>query len=106
MNNYIKIILIMALVTYITRALPFIIWGNQQNVSLLIKYLGNTLPYAMMGLLIVYSFKNVSLITYPYGISEIIASLSCIILHLWKRNNLISIGGSTIIYMLLIQNVF
>ena len=106
MNKYILIIFVMALVTYSTRALPFIIWGNKQNRLPFIQYLGNTLPYAMMGLLIVYSFKNVSFVVYPFGISEIIASSCCIGLHLWKRNTLISISCSTILYMFLVQVVF
>ena len=106
MNKYLMIIFTIAIVTYMTRALPFMIWGNKQNISSIIHYLGNTLPYAMMGLLIVYSFKNISFSSFPYGISEILAGLSCVLLHLWKRNNLISISGSTIVYMFLIQCVF
>ena len=106
MNKYMLIIIVMALVTYMTRALPFLIWGKQQNISPIIHYLGNTLPYAMMGLLIIYSFKNISFTSYPFGSSEIIAGCTCILLHVWKRNNLISISGSTIVYMILVQNIF
>ena len=106
MNKPYLMIFVMALVTYATRALPFVIWGNQQKISPIIEYLGKTLPYAMMGLLIIYSFKSVSLVSYPYGIPEILASGCCVGLHLWKRNNLLSIGGSTLLYMILIQVIF
>lgn len=103
MNKSILIIIVMAFITYLTRALPFILWGNNKNMPAVIEYLGKTLPYAMMGLLIVYSFKNLNITVSPYGIPELLASISCIILHLWKRNNLLSISGSTFLYMILIR---
>ena len=99
------LILVMAIVTFSTRAFPFIVWGKNKKVSPLIEYLGKALPFAMMGLLVVYSFKNVSFTTSPFGLPEFIASLVCIGLHLWKRNNMLSILGSTLVYMFLIQVV-
>lgn len=99
------LILVMAIVTFSTRAFPFIVWGKNHNVSPLIEYLGKALPFAMMGLLVVYSFKNVSFTTSPFGLPELIASFVCIGLHLWKRNNMLSILGSTLVYMFLIQVV-
>lgn len=104
MNHWVLII-IMAIVTYCTRAFPFIVWGKNQQVSPIIEYLGKTLPYAMMGLLVIYSFKNISFTTSPFGIPELLASILCILLHLWKRNNMLSILGSTLFYMFLIQIV-
>ncbi len=97
------IIVVMAIVTFSTRAFPFIVWGNHQKVSPLIEYLGKALPYAMMGLLVIYSFKNVSFTLKPYGLPELFASMICIGLHLWKRNNMLSILGSTLVYMFIIQ---
>lgn len=103
MNKSILIIIVMAIVTYLTRALPFILWGNHRKMSSMIHYLGQTLPYAMMGLLIVYSFKDLDVTVSPYGIPEFLAVVVCVLLHLWKRNNLLSISGSTILYMILIR---
>ena len=103
MNKSILIIIVMAIVTYLTRALPFILWGNNRKMSSMIHYLGQTLPYAMMGLLIVYSFKDLDVTVSPYGIPEFLAVVVCVLLHLWKRNNLLSISGSTILYMILIR---
>lgn len=99
------LILVMSLVTYGTRAFPFLVWGKNQEVSPIIDYLGKALPFAMMGLLVIYSFKNVSLTTSPFGIPELIASFVCVVLHLWKRNNMLSILGSTLVYMFIIQVV-
>ena len=99
------LILVMAIVTFSTRAFPFIVWGKNKKVSPLIEYLGKALPFAMKGLLVVYSFKNVSYTTSPFGLPEFIASLICVGLHLWKRNNMLSILGSTLVYMFIIQVV-
>ena len=103
MHSYF-IIFVMAIVTYCTRAFPFLLWSNRK-MNPIIEYLGKTLPYAMMGLLIIYSFKRINITGYPFGLPEIISSIVCILLHLWKRNNLISICGSTILYMLILQNI-
>ncbi|MBR2223800.1 MAG: AzlD domain-containing protein, partial [Christensenellaceae bacterium] len=64
------------------------------------------LPFAIMGMLVVYCLRNTALFAAPYGIPELIACLSVVLLHIWKRNSLLSIGGGTLIYMLLVQFVF
>ena len=92
--------------TIITRALPFILFPNQQETPQYIIYLGNVLPFAAIGLLIVYCLKNVSVLSAPYGLPEGIAIAIIIGLHLWKNNSLLSIGGVTLLYMLLVQMVF
>jgi branched-subunit amino acid transport protein AzlD len=71
-----------------------------------ITYLGAVLPYAVMGMLVVYCLKNVSLLTAPHGIPEAIALLAVAALHLWRRSTLLSIFGGTAVYMLLVQMVF
>ena len=96
----------MAGVTFLTRVIPFILWGNKNELPPLIRYLGNVLPYAMMGLLVVYCLRNTAVLSFPYGIPELIAVSAVVGLHCWKRNNLISILGGTALYMLLIQVIF
>jgi len=59
-----------------------------------------------MGMLVVYCLKDVQLLTSPHGIPEAIAIVAVILLHLWKRNSLLSIGGGTVLYMILVQLVF
>ena len=56
--------------------------------------------------LVVYTFKETVVLSYPYGIPELIALLVTVGLHLWKRNMLVSIAAGTVIYMILIQAVF
>ena len=100
------LIAIVAIVTILLRVLPFLIFGGKRKTPGIIQYLGKVLPYAIMGMLVVYCLKNVSFITAPFGIPEIMASLAVVLLHLWKRNTLVSVGGGTVIYMRLGQLVF
>lgn len=92
--------------TLITRFLPFIIFPGNKPTPKYIKYLGNVLPFGVIGMLVVYCLKNVSIITTPHGLPEALAIICIVILHLWRRNMLLSIGGGTLIYMILVQLVF
>ena len=95
-----------AIGTFLTRSLPFLLFPEGRKVPDYVNYLGEVLPYAMIGLLVVYCLKNVSLTTVPFGAPELIAIVSIIILHTWKHNTLLSIAGGTILYMVLVQQVF
>lgn len=92
--------------TQITRALPFILFPESKETPRYIIYLGKVLPYAAMGLLVVYCLKNVSLLVSPYGLPEAIAILCVAVLHLWKNNTLLSIGTGTVVHMVLVQLIF
>lgn len=100
------IIAVIALGTLLTRVLPFIMFPDNRETPKYILYLGRILPYAIMGFLIVYCLKNISLLSSPYGIPEVIAVLCVVFLHFWKSNTLLSIGGGTVVYMVLVQLVF
>lgn len=98
--------LIIAAATLIIRFLPFIIIRNSIAERRYIKFLGNMMPYSMIALLVIYCLKDVNLIKYPYGIPELISIAIIIVLHILKRNVLISIGVGTVIYMFLVQVIF
>lgn len=98
-------ILSIALGAAITRFLPFLLFPENKKPPETISYLGRVLPPAMMGLLVIYCFKNVSFLSKPHGIPEFVAILVIAALHFWKRNVLLSIGGGTIIYMFLVQKI-
>ena len=102
----ILIIAVMAVVTALLRCLPFFIFGGKRSTSPFVAYLGAYLPYAMMGMLLIYCFKGVSFSAAPFGAPELLAGLVVVGLHIWKRNSLLSIGLGTVCYMLLIQFVF
>ena len=92
--------------TVITRFLPFLLFQNSKRNSSYINYLGKVLPYAAIGLLVVYCLKEVNILHGSYGIPEAIAILCIVILHYKKGNTLLSIGVGTLLYMLLVQFVF
>ena len=95
-----------AICTVFTRALPFLFFGGSRGIPGPIRYLGKILPPAILAVLVVYCLKNISLLQAPFGAPELLASALTVILHVWKRNNLLSIAGGTICYMLLVQVVF
>ena len=99
-------IAVIALVTAALRFLPFLIFGENRKTPPLVSYLGQVLPYAIMGMLVVYCLKGVSLTTFPFGIPELLGCAAVTLLHIWKRNTLLSIGVGTVCYMLLVQFVF
>ena len=95
-----------ALGTLITRFLPFWVFPASRRIPKYVQYLGKVLPFAVMGLLVVYSLKSVSVVSSPYGLPELLAVAVVVLLHLWKKNLLLSIGVGTVFYMLLVQWVF
>ena len=100
------IIGMVALGTQITRFLPFLLFAGRDRTHPFVAYLGRVLPYAAIGLLVVYCLKSVTLTAAPHGLPEALAILCVAALHLWKNNTLLSIGGGTVVYMLLVQTIF
>ena len=98
-----SIITIVAVVlgTMVTRFLPFLIFPEGKTPPAYIQYLGKVLPYAVIGLLVIYCLKDVPASS-TYGLPEAIAILFIMVLHKWKKNTLLSIGGGTILYMILV----
>ena len=100
------IIVVVALTTFSTRVIPFLIFPKGKEIPKTIQYLGRVLTPAVIGMLVVYCLKNTSVLAAPFGIPELISVLTVAVLHVWKRNNLLSIGVGTVLYMVLIQVVF
>lgn len=97
------IILVVAITIFLTRLIPFLFFPPGKELPQVIKYLGRVLPPAVIGMLVVYCLRDVQLTINPYGIPEFIAIGMVVILHVWKRNNLLSIGTGTVLYMILIR---
>lgn len=89
--------------TMATRFLPFIIFSEKRPVPKYVKYLGKALPAAAYGMLVIYCLKDVSISEGTHGIPELLGIAVTAVLHLWKRNMLLSIAGGTIFYMILIR---
>lgn len=103
-----KLLIIAAMIagTLVSRFLPFLLFPAGTKTPKFVDYLGKTLPYATMGLLVVYCLKGIRPTAAPYGIPELIAVAVIVILHWKKGNSLLSIGAGTILYMFLIQKIF
>lgn len=103
-----KVIMICMVIlgTMITRFLPFFVFTSDRPTPKYVQYLGKMLPSAALGMLVIYCLKGVSLFTGNHAIPELISIMVVILLHLWKRQMLISIAGGTIFYMILIQFIF
>lgn len=98
-------IAIMAVLTVVTRFVPFLVFSCRTTPRV-IQYLGKCLPYAIMGMLVVFCMKNVSFASIDSFVPELIATIAVIASYVYKRNTLASIIIGTACYMLLVQFVF
>ncbi|NLI89120.1 MAG: branched-chain amino acid transporter AzlD [Epulopiscium sp.] len=96
-------ILIIAIMTFLTRVIPFILFPDNKETPETINYLGNVLPYASIGMLVIYCLKDISFCERTLWLPEIVSVLVIIIIHKWRKNTLLSIGLGTILYMLIVQ---
>lgn len=97
---------LVSLGTILTRVLPFIMFPESKKIPKYIKYLSNVLPYTIIGMLVVYCLKDISFSVHPYAIPEVISIAAITVLHLWKKNTLLSIGIGSALYIILVQFVF
>lgn len=100
------IIAVVAIATMITRFLSFIAFPANKETPKYIKYLGKVLPAAVLGLLVVYSLKDVSVFNDNHAIPEAICIVVTVFLHFWKRQMILSISAGTMLYMVLVQSIF
>lgn len=98
-------ILAVVLGTVLTRFLPFLIFPESRQPPAFISYLATVLPYAVIGLLVVYCLKD-AVFTPLHGLPELLAILAVVAVHRWKHSTLLSIALGTVVYMLLVQRVF
>lgn len=97
---------IVTLGTVLTRALPFLLFPEKKVTPQYIKYLADILPYTIIGMLVIYCLKDISVIHAPHALPEILSIIIVTGLHIWKKNTLLSISGGALCYMLLVQYVF
>ena len=99
-------IFVMAAVTFLTRVLPFVLFGRGDSAPKIVLYLGRVLPPAVIAMLIVYCLKGVTFTTLGGWLPSLVAGVAAVVRHLWKGNELISIFGATGLYMVLVPVVF
>lgn len=101
----IAVIALCVLGTMTTRFLPFLIFSGKKETPAFVQYLGRALPSAIFALLVVYCLRSTD-VSAHFALPEIIAIAATVLLHLWKRQMLLSIAGGTAVYMLLVQLIF
>lgn len=99
----ILIIAVASLCTIATRALPFAVFGGKREMPGTLRRLTTLLPPAIIAVLVVYCLKGLSLEDSTGLAATIVALAAVVILHIWKKNTLLSIASGTIIYMVLIR---
>lgn len=103
-NKYIILVIaVMTGVTLILRFLPFIIFDRGEKLPHWVSYLGKVLPPAIMSMLLVYCLRSIDLTGADHGLPELICVGVAVLLHCWRRNTLLSIGVSTVLYMVIVQ---
>lgn len=100
------VILVSGLVTLAIRCVPFLIFGGRKQTPPYIAFLGRVLPYAIMGMLVVYCLRGTSFSAAGNYVPQLAACAVVVLAQVWKRNSLISIVSGTVVYMLLVQLVF
>ena len=93
---------VMALVIFLLRVFPFAFFSKKEPPAVF-NYIGKYLPPLVMAILIIYTLQSVEFTTMPYGLPHIAGCLFTFIMHMWKKNAMISIFGGTIVYMLLLH---
>ena len=106
MSHAALIIAVAGAVTLLLRFLPFLIFGGKRETPPYIIYLGKVLPYAIMGMLVIYCLRGISFTAAANFLPELIACAVVVLAHVWKRNTLLSIISGTVCYMLMVQFVF
>ena len=84
----------------------FLLFPQDRELPAIVTKLSSLLPSAVIGMLVVYCLKGVKLLSSPHGIPEMVSCAFVVLLHVWKRNTLLSILGGTVLYMILLQLVF
>lgn len=102
-SHSILLIVITALVTFATRALPFIIFHGERQMPAFIKNIADRLPPAIIAVLVIYCLKGALFEISTTAAASAIAIIAVVLLHLWKRNTLLSIAVGTVIYMVCIR---
>ena len=105
-NGGVWIVAALAVAPMLTRFVALLVFPAGREIPRYVEYLGKTLPYATIGLLVVYCLKDVQVAGTFHGLPEMIAVSVIVGLHWWKGNSLLSIGAGTVVYMALVQRVF
>lgn len=93
----------MAIATMLTRFLPFILFPDHKPIPPFVSFLADRLPYASLGMLVVYALKDVSVVESPFGLYELLSMALIALVHHWKSNTLLSISVGVLMYLIMLN---
>lgn len=96
-------VIAMAIATMLTRFLPFFLFPDHKPIPPFVSFLADRLPFASLGMLVVYALKDIKITEAPYGLYEMISLVMITLIHTWKHNTLLSIGLGLVTYLLLVN---
>lgn len=95
-------IAIMSVAVASTRILPFLLFPSKDRTPHFVRFLGKYLASAVFGMLVVYCLKDIHFAEGNHAIPQLLGILVCVLLHIWRRNMLLTIAGGTLFYMVCI----
>lgn len=101
-GHSILLIAIASGITFLIRAFPFLVFKKRQMPAFL-KEIADKLPPAIIAVLVIYCLKGPLTVLGTETIAAVIAIAGVVILHLWKRNTLLSVAAGTVLYMIFIR---
>lgn len=90
-GHSILLIAIASGITFLIRAFPFLVFKKRQMPAFL-KEIADKLPPAIIAVLVIYCLKGPLTVLGTETIAAAIAIAGVVILHLWKRNTLLSVA--------------
>jgi branched-subunit amino acid transport protein AzlD len=97
-------IAVTAAATFATRVVPFVFFHRHTDHPL-VKHLGRFLPAAVMALLAtVFLQRSANWQASLPGVDALLAGTLVLLIHLWRRNALLSIAAGTLTYMAMQQS--
>ena len=99
-------IAVVALMTWLTRAAPYLLFGGKKELPEVVSYLGTVLPASIMVILVGYCLRNIDLTAFPFGLAELLSAALVVLVQWVKKNTILSILLGTACYMILIRTVF
>ena len=97
---------VIAVVTLLTRGIAFVIFPGNKPIPPFISYLSKVLPFAVIGMLVIYCLRNVSFAAVSNWLPQLLCCGVVVLVHVLKRSTLLSIVCGTVCYMILVQHIF
>lgn len=96
-------VLVCAAVTFLLRFAPFALFSGKGEMPPALRRLAGKMPAAIIAVLVVYCLKGMPVSDLTGNAVTLACVFAVVILHLWKKNTLLSIAGGTVLYMALLR---